>query len=533
MKRVILLSMLLLASVACSITGTVNQNPAPEIEGSDLPQTSSLPTQPSITQTHVEEVVFSDGEMKWSLLYNPPNVERYHPSGLFETFLGGGTIPILPGKFNNNDYQTLHPKGYAYDQQTVYLPSDLMRVTAVDLDSGMINWQSEMSGYVIGLGENTVFVYRDDNRLYGLDKSNGEEKWHIILNALVSDGELADPYLITINHMDTAIVPIRITKKFPAGYSLSFMYVNESTGNNYLIATNPEIAETVIPIAFIDGMVIATSEYDLYYYGINVDDGSIRWAIGDQYDDYFHLDIAAFDPDANILYLNPRYTASYNADLIALDVLTGNMIWEGSLAEMNGIRSSEFTPGLGSSNLYVTRDYVVSVYDNEVLVFQKEDGGLINTITPDRSFKAFISDSGMVLYYKDLRVYKGIDYVTGKELWQEDELTIYGWPFSSWYVDDIIMLRDDVNDLFAINQKTGDYLWSLDIHGDQTFALYEDDMIYYDGKNLIFHNLHTGDTQEIFIDKYGYMLGNGGHIEILDDSSWLLCGVYLTRVSIR
>ena len=40
-----------------------------------------------------------------------------------------------------------------------------------------------MQGYIIGLGDDTVLVYRGDNRIYGLDKSSGEEKWHIILDA--------------------------------------------------------------------------------------------------------------------------------------------------------------------------------------------------------------------------------------------------------------------------------------------------------------------------------------------------------------
>jgi outer membrane protein assembly factor BamB len=529
MKKASLLIGLILFTSACSLMKVETHSTTTEIESvhpteiNNPPAETEAPAKSPEIDTSVKE------EVIWSVPYVPSNdahirIDTWHSHGL----LGGGSIPLLPGEIftDSRSFELLYHKGYAYDHNAVYIPSDLAKIASIDIVNGKTIWQSDLEGEVFGLGKNTIFSYRNDNRIYGLDKNNGEEKWKIILDALVSETEKVYPFPFILNFQDKTIIPMNMTCL--GDYTIRFLYIDEVTGSNHLTECNADIQESVIPIAFIDGLVIAKSSYGIFYYGISVEDGSLRWSIGEEFADYSALDILTYDAENNILFLIPRYVVNDNADLISLNMTTGEKLWNGSLSEINDL--TNFIPGFSSYSLHITRDYIINVDLNQVMVFQIEDGALINTITPNRTFKAYVSESGLVLYYPDLGVLTGIDFATSEELWQEDELLIYNWPYYSWSAGDIIMVRDKDANLVALDQKTGTQLWNSNIHADY-YAIFEDKMIYFHGDNLIFLNLPTGISQELYVEKYGSLVSHG-HMEIVDENKWFLLGKNLTMINI-
>jgi outer membrane protein assembly factor BamB len=72
-----------------------------------------------------------------------------------------------------------------YDGKTAYFLDDHKRISALDINSKNLLWQSNMQGEIIGLGLNTILIETNNNRIYGLDKKNGEERWKVIIGTLL------------------------------------------------------------------------------------------------------------------------------------------------------------------------------------------------------------------------------------------------------------------------------------------------------------------------------------------------------------
>ena len=156
------------------------------------------------------------GGVIWSYPFNPINISTDSNYDIRKFFSNDEVIYIT-----QQDYYFYYPIGYALDLDYVYFPTDLANILSINLQSGDVVWKSELQGYVLGVGKDTVFVLTGNNRVYVLNKSSGTDKWKILLEVLVDEIDYLSVYPKIIPLDEYYVLPV-ITD-CPNGRSLRFL----------------------------------------------------------------------------------------------------------------------------------------------------------------------------------------------------------------------------------------------------------------------------------------------------------------------
>lgn len=403
------------------------------------------------------------GRERWAAEFNLPVYHDHDTSNDYSKQL----LPMITE--SNYPQQVFYGKGYAFDDRSFYLPHQAARIVSIDSMSGLIKWQSEIGGYVLAVGEETVFVFTGEDRIYGLDKNNGEVKWKIILELLFEEG----------TGLSIAPMMHRIDEKFVLilhswsewGNENAFwlLHVDEVDGANSLIQAK-ELSRGVTPLFFTDNLFIAEDEYSNTFMGINYADGRIIWQFKGPESEYRNLYIIDIDVQKNILYLFIEYSSSVIgsgvSDLIAVDMMNGEPIWGGSIGDVNN--------SLGIGVIYrnsceIHEKYLIcdtAIFEDpnrQILnIYDTKTGWLLNSIIPERTFNhTYLGENGLLVYYYDVGIMQGIDYLTGEILWQDDEVRWEHIYSDSYYYEDVIVVNHQGVGL-AIDQRTGNHLWEND-----------------------------------------------------------------------
>jgi outer membrane protein assembly factor BamB len=437
-----------------------------------------------------------------------------------------------------NQPRLFYPKVYYYDETTLYAPNINQQISAIDINTGNLLWQSDLTGYVIGLGLNSVLVYTKNNRIYGLDKSNGKEEWKIIIGLLLSENQESSPFPFSQEFQGEIIIPMN---SGCGNYNnLRFLHItDETTGENWLSDCNPDYeAEPGTILAFVDGIFITTnSRWDGFENYANVTgydphNGSIIWKVEENAHDLLNIRIREFNTENKILYIQSYHNSGLGegvTDLLAIDVVSGDLVWGKGIFQLNGL-DSYLRPNT-YTNFFLTKKLVYYYSDNEILVFQKNDGLLINKIPIERKFTPFFSENGMIVYYPELGIAQGIDPLSQDILWENDEFpspnterSLDNWNYN-YYEDLIIFNLNGTSELFAVDQKSGDELWRSQIECNSCDMIlinkFGGSLIIGNVNDLWLMDLHSGDIR----------LANEGRssttdgifiIETLDENSWIL-----------
>ena len=216
--------------------------------------------------------------------------------------------------------------------------------------------------------------------------------------------------------------------------------------------------------AFVNGLFIVQTSG--YISSLNSQDGSLVLKL---YENKGDLSIRELDTHNNLIYIEDGESgrvnnSNNNNDLIAVDLITGNKIWGNGLLYTNGLEYDY--DAFGGTAFQITHDYIFYDNDTDLIVFNKDDGSLINIFPQERRFKPYYSDNGFIVYFPEVGIAKGINPVTSDILWENDEFN-KDEQFSDDFIyryADIIILRDYPSyELYAIDQTTGKELWRKQI----------------------------------------------------------------------
>lgn len=484
-KTFLLLNIILILGFLASCTGTQKQ---PDTNSDEdlveaLKTKISSQSENSTTETATPFSQLSDGDenlagkMRWTVEFNLPNhyehtinyenpiILRGYLSNL-GTYISYGIKHFLPIVTDPNySQQIFYGKGYAYDDSSFYLPSQDSRIISIDSLSGLENWESEISGYVLALGENTVFVHTSEDRIYGLDKDDGEVKWKIILGMLFEEGTsfAIAPVMHKIDNKYVLIVHTFLSSDERYFWLLQ---VDEKTGEHALIQVDPELKSDTDPFFYSDKLIVAETGTSTFL-GVNYADGSIIWRIDRPESDLVDsiVRIANIDVQEKTLYLEAQYYSTEVGyviyDLSAVDMMTGDLVWGGSIGEVN----NSFGVGIDEANCSFREKYIICApaYENVYYIYDMKSGQLLNSFTPERSsHQIFLSENGFIVNYPEVGISQGVDYITGQILWQDDEEEWNTNDRDYSYYEDVILVTDpEWNDL-AIDQRTGNHLWTHD-----------------------------------------------------------------------
>jgi len=481
--------------------------------GSETPELASLPR------------VF------WELeLHNTASVNKYVEE-LFYSMDNSWDIDFITEELaeSQNYFTPIYPRSYSYDSDAVYFTNHSDHPSAYAIDDGSELWVSDMEGSVVGCGQETVFVFTSNNRIYGLDKKNGQERWKIIIDSLLSADEESDPFPIVIEADNLYYVPLSVEYKI-YDYSTRFLKFNESDGSAELTLYNPELARTIEPFMIKDDTLIGIDN-DLII-SIDINDGSLNWVWGDndRHEGRFDIEIIhGFDQKDNILYFEYDYgeMLDYNpctfGCLLALDLTSGSSKWDEPLSVIGPEFGKQF------DTFYVFNDYIYQVYYQEVQVFDKGTGNFLNSYLDERYLKVLPGEKHIIIYIPDLGIAQCIDPVTNEVLWEDDEFL---YERGLYTFEDVLIYIDEEYDLVGLDFVTGDQIWKIKGQFGLAFryAIYDDLLIHKEwNDHLELINLNTGSITDIYTGG-GWGNDSDEHFQVIDNNSWLYFGDYLALI---
>lgn len=488
MKKLLTITAFLMVTLACSLVSRVPIVPSTSTNNNQPPQ---------VTAQNTQEIIPS-AQRDWSMSNTvPPYILNGVTNATSSQWLNvWGSSPVSDSLRIFNDKSALLTYQSYYVANGVLFFSDAnQQPTAVDMQSGDKVWQSDMKATTIGLATNTLVVYRDDNRIYGLDKDTGQERWKVIVAGLVPDGQPLQPFPYIVPGQGNITIPMLSRDNNSFDYwNIQFLNINETNGNTKLTEYN-KVPNMDTPLAYSNGLVITQAlSIPNGYTGCRVGTkntnsiAGVNPALGTETWIYVQpenscLEVLDTDFPNSVMFVENYGTAGFGSeiptDLIALDTKTGRNIWGNGLLAKNNIVAFE-----GS---YLFRQkYVYFVTPNDVYSFQKETGILISKFSPERNFNAYFSENGgMVISYPELGTSNGVDLSSSQELWKNDDLALADYLIT---VGDILVFQDkNTNEILGLDQKTGQVLWKKFIQGysDPFISIYANNFIIYN--NVIFY----------------------------------------------
>lgn len=476
---------------------------------------ASRPNNLLLTLLQTETSQIQENKIIWSFLFNPINIATDFEYDIHKFFSDNNAF--YPTQSDN--YYYYYPTGYGIDTDSVYFPSELTNIVFVDLQSGNMNWRSELQGFVLGIGEDTVFVLTSDDRIYGLDKKTGSEKWKIYLKLLVEADDNYSLYPQVIQLSESYYLPV--VTDCPNGPSLRFLKIEENSGQSGYTQCNAEADESLVPLVVLGDEIFAA---DRSFYNLNIEDGSVNWIVRSPRDISYSLadlNVLDFDIEKGTLYYFTGWSPL--EDIYAIDIHTGNPIWSEGLIKGNNIKTGYLDGDLYSVDRFIILDSDLGI----IYIFDKESGLLINQILAERKHEIYTAENGFIINYYDLGIKFGIDYVSGVELWKDDKTEPYkssqvGRQFMCF--QDVLFLPDEDRNLVAIDQKTGEELWVMDINLNEEFGFHNGELVYFNRETLERVNIQNGTATSINLNGLGSANYRQGHIRIINDNLWMICG---------
>lgn len=262
------------------------------------------------------------------------------------------------GNGQGDNYTRIIP---AVDRGVVYAASENGTVVAVDLSSGDVIWRERLDDVTltggVGAGGGLVAVGTRDAEVVALDQQDGSVRWITPVTSEVVAAPTTDGDIVVVQTVDDKVAGLEASNG-----ERRWIYESTQPALTLRGTSRPVITSAGSVIAgFSNGTLVSVS----------ASDGVWRWEERIAVPEGRYDIERVIDVDGDLLVDGSRILASsYQGNLMALDILTGRIVW--------GLEGTSSYHGLarGFGNLYYSDDesLVVAIRDNsEDVVWRNED----------------------------------------------------------------------------------------------------------------------------------------------------------------
>jgi len=262
------------------------------------------------------------------------------------------------GNGQGDNYTRIIP---AVDRGVVYAASENGTVVAVDLSSGDVIWRERLEDVTltggVGAGGGLVAVGTRDAEVVALDQQDGSVRWITPVTSEVVAAPTTNGDIVVVQTVDDKVSGLEASNG-----ERRWIYESTQPALTLRGTSRPVITSAGSVIAgFSNGTLVSVS----------ASDGVWRWEERIAVPEGRYDIERVIDVDGDLLVDGSRILASsYQGNLMALDILTGRIVW--------GLEGTSSYHGLarGFGNLYYSDDesLVVAIRDNsEDVVWRNED----------------------------------------------------------------------------------------------------------------------------------------------------------------
>jgi len=308
--------------------------------------------------------------------------------------------------------------------------------------TAQLNWQVSLggsggAGFAPAVRADTVYAASTDGALVSVDPATGTQRWRSNAGKPLSAGVGADESVLAVG-----------TNK---GEVLAF----DASGKPLWQAKVP--SEVSGPPKLADGTVIVWS-LDGKIFGLSAADGSRKWVYQRATPP---LTVRRFA--GGIATRGGLFTGTAGGKLLAINVATGALAWEGNVATPKGATELERIADVTSLPVIDERQVCAAAYLGRVACFD----ALRGTLTWSRDFGSLggLALDNRYLYLTDDKgAVQALDKATGASVWKQDKLK-ERFPSGPVVVGDYLGVVDTEGYLHLLDRNDGNLVGRLPTDG--------------------------------------------------------------------
>jgi outer membrane protein assembly factor BamB len=305
-----------------------------------------------------------------------------------------------------------------------------------------VDWQVAMGGkggfgFSPAVRKDVIYAASPDGTIVSVEPTTGKQNWRITAPRKLSAGVGAGANSVAV------------------GTDKADVYVFDATGKQLWagkisseVAGPPTDAEGIIVVWSLDGKI----------FGLAEGDGSRKWVYQRSTPP---LTVRRFA--GGITSRGGLFTGTAGGKLLALDLATGALGWEASVATPKGSTELERIADVTSLPLVEERQVCAAAYQGRVACFELIRGNLtwsrdfssLTGITSDNRFLYLTSDDGAI---------HALDKATGASAWKQDKLAMR-FPSGPAIIGDYVGVVDAQGYLHLLDRNDGSLVGRLATDG--------------------------------------------------------------------
>jgi outer membrane protein assembly factor BamB len=295
-----------------------------------------------------------------------------------------------------------------------------------------VDWQVAMGGkggfgFAPAVRKEVIYAASPDGTIVSVEPSTGRQNWRISAERKLSAGVGAGPNSIVV------------------GTDKADVFAFDTSGKP--LWTGKVSSEVAGPPADSEGLIVVWS-LDGKIFGLAEADGSRKWVYQRTTPP---LTVRRFA--GGVTSRGGLFTGTAGGKLLALDLATGALGWEASVATPKGATELERIADVTSLPVIEERQVCAAAYQGRVACFELIRGNLtwsrdfssLNGITTDNRFLYLTTDDGAI---------QALDKATGASAWKQDKLAAR-FPSGPAIIGDYLGVVDGEGYLHLLDRNDG------------------------------------------------------------------------------
>jgi len=310
-----------------------------------------------------------------------------------------------------------------------------------------LNWQIAIGGKVGGgfapaVLSNVIYAAGDDGTLVSIDPASGATRWRSSAGMPLSAGVGADANLVVVGTLKGDVLAFD-----SSGKPLWQAKVSSE------VSGPPKPTETMLLVWSIDGKI----------FGLAPKDGAQKWVYTRTIPP---LTVRRFA--GGIVTRGGLFTGTAGGKLLAIDVGTGNLAWEGNVTTPKGATELERIADVTSLPVIDERQVCAVAYQGRIACFDPLRGTLIWS-RDFGSLGGLAIDNRYLYITDDKNAIQALDKTTGASVWKQDKLATRA-PSGPVVVGDYLGVVDGEGYLHLLDRNDGSLVGRLATDGKGALA---------------------------------------------------------------
>jgi outer membrane protein assembly factor BamB len=261
-------------------------------------------------------------------------------------------------------------------------------------------WQSSVSGaddqvFVPAVAGNTIYAAGKNGEVIAFDAANGRQRWRIDAGQKLSGGVGAGDDLVVV------------------GTDKGTLLAYDANGKNLW---KSDLAGEIISPATVDGRTVVARAADGRLFGLDAADGKRKWVY-----QRATPPLTLRTPAGQIVSRGGLFAGFPGGKLVALDLVSGGIGWEASVAQPRGTTELDRVADVSSTPI-VDGDRICAVaYQGKLACFDLQNGNPAWSQDVSSS-TGLVADSKNIYLSDDKGNVQAFDKATGASVWKYSKL---------------------------------------------------------------------------------------------------------------